>query len=62
LTFEIIMCLTLNSATECAGSRFQVVVEVCGVASVPMVVFPFYRIRCVRTIIVATNIIDKIVL
>src|SRR5262249_28555983 len=25
-TLEIIMCLTLNSACECAGSRFQVVV------------------------------------
>jgi hypothetical protein len=34
---EIIMCLTLNSATECAGSRFQVVVAVCGLAIVLMV-------------------------
>jgi hypothetical protein len=27
LTFEIIMCFTLNSACECAGSIFQVMVE-----------------------------------
>src|SRR6266568_6379226 len=33
-TFEIIMCFTLNSATECTGSRFQVVVAICGVANV----------------------------
>src|SRR5438876_11839278 len=32
-TLEIIMCLTLNSAAEWAGSRFQVVVEA-GVAVV----------------------------
>src|SRR5438270_11916970 len=32
--FEIIMCLTLNSATEWAGSRFQVLTAVCGTASV----------------------------
>jgi hypothetical protein len=30
----IIMCLTLNSALACAGSMFQVVVEVCGIARV----------------------------
>src|SRR4029077_19103132 len=28
------MCLTLNSAVACAGSMFQVVVDVCGIASV----------------------------
>src|SRR5437763_7867132 len=33
-TFEIIMCLTLNSATEWAASRFQVLAAVCGIASV----------------------------
>ena len=33
-TLEIIMCLTLNSAWECAGSSFQVVV----VAGVEVVV------------------------
>jgi hypothetical protein len=32
-TLEIIMCFTLNSACECAGSIFQVIVEV-GLASV----------------------------
>src|SRR2546425_10475597 len=33
-TFVIIMCLTLNSAAECAGSRFQVVVLVCAAIAV----------------------------
>src|SRR6266568_3769219 len=41
-TLEIIICLTLNSATECAGSMFQVVVEICRVASVLIVFCPFY--------------------
>src|SRR5580700_3578758 len=37
-TFEIIMCLTLNSATECAGSMAQVVTAFCGsVAGVAVV-------------------------
>src|SRR5882762_7988873 len=41
-TLEIIMCLTLNSATEWTGSRFQVLVAafgaaVCGVGDVLMV-------------------------
>src|SRR5438132_9716573 len=35
---------------------FQVAVEVCGVASVLMVVVLSLRFRCVMTIIVATNI------
>src|ERR1700736_1597902 len=33
-TFEIIMCLTLNSATECAGSMAQVLTAVCGAVAV----------------------------
>src|SRR5580698_9249826 len=42
-TFEIIMCLTLNSATECAGSMAQVLTAVCGVVAVvaDMVLAPF---------------------
>src|SRR5260370_27047665 len=43
-TFEIIMCLTLNSATECAGSMAQVVTAFCGavaVVAVDMVSAPF---------------------
>src|SRR5579859_346470 len=61
-TFEIIMCLTLNSATEWTGSMFQVAVDVCGVASVLMVVllsFFLSYLRCVMTIIVATYIWQK---
>src|SRR5579864_6582327 len=41
LTLEIIMCLTLNSATVWTGSMFQVVVAVCGVAGVLMAGIPF---------------------
>src|SRR5580704_15799334 len=40
-TFEIIMCLTLNSATECAGSMAQVVTAFCGAVAVDMVLAPF---------------------
>src|SRR5690242_4131721 len=40
-TLEIIMCFTLNSATEWTGSMFQVLTVVCGAASVLMVGFPF---------------------
>src|SRR5580693_4484746 len=40
-TFEIIMCLTLNSATECAGSMAQVLTAVCGAVAVDMVLAPF---------------------
>src|SRR4029077_4711585 len=43
-TFEIIMCLTLNSATECAGSMAQVLTAVCCVVAgvaVVMVSAPF---------------------
>src|SRR5580692_9330045 len=40
-TFEIIMCLTLNSATECAGSMAQVLTEVCAAVAVVMVLAPF---------------------
>src|SRR5207237_6923810 len=40
-TLEIIMCLTLNSATEWAGSMFHVVVAVCGIASVLVLVLSF---------------------
>src|SRR5712692_4912106 len=62
-TLEIIMCLTLNSATEWAGSMFQVVVVVavfvCGLASVLMVVILSLCFRCVMTIIVATLIKAK---
>src|SRR5271168_2365860 len=36
-TLEIIMCFTLNSACECAGSIFQVMV-VAGLASVVIVI------------------------
>src|SRR5579872_6106681 len=44
-TLEIIMCFTLNSATEWAGSMFQVVV-VCGVASALIrISFSDYLIR-----------------
>src|SRR5580704_1667636 len=39
-TFEIIMCLTLNSATECAGSMAQVVTAFCGAGAVDMVSAP----------------------
>jgi hypothetical protein len=38
---------------------FQVVVVVCGVASALIVVILSPWFRCVKTIIVATNIIDK---
>ena len=36
-TLEIIMCFTLNSATEWTGSMFQVVLAVCGIAGAFMV-------------------------
>jgi hypothetical protein len=32
------MCLTLNSATECAGSMAQVLIAVCGAVAVVAVV------------------------
>src|SRR5580692_5718348 len=59
-TFAIIMCLTLNSAAECDGSMFQVVVlvVVCGMAVV-LTCFSFHFLRCVTTIFVATYISAK---
>src|SRR5215472_17134006 len=60
-TLEIIMCLTLNSAAEWAGSSFQVVwvfVVLRGTAVVLMV-FLLSGIGCVSTIFVATYIIPK---
>jgi hypothetical protein len=36
------MCLTLNSAVACAGSMFQVVVDVCGIARVLISFCPFW--------------------
>src|SRR5260370_41527176 len=54
------MCLTLNSATVWTGSMFQVLVAVCGVASVLIgVSFLSVGIRFVQTIIVATNLMVK---
>src|SRR6266567_1161006 len=60
-TFEIIICFTLNSATEWTGSRFQVVVvvDVCGIASVLMVFVLSLSFRCVMTIFVATYMFHK---
>ena len=56
-TLEIIMCLTLNSATEWAGSMFQVVVAVCGACAhcrLLCVISCLLGIRCVTPIFVAT--------
>ena len=44
-TLEIIMCLTLNSALECAGSSFQVVLEV-GTDVVDISIFSLVRLAC----------------
>jgi hypothetical protein len=47
LTFEIIMCFTLNSARECAGSIFQVIVEAGGTVLVDILSCPFVQVvRC----------------
>ena len=46
------MCLTLNSATEWVGPRFQVVVAVCSIVAIL-----FHQLRCVITIIVSTCIV-----
>src|SRR6266536_4783597 len=60
LTFEIIMCFALNSATEWTGSMFQVVVPVWGVAaSVLIIAFLSRRVRCVHTNIVSTHSLSK---
>ncbi len=46
-TFEIIMCFTLNSAAECAGSIFQVVVVAVMVYFPPsQALMPGIDIRC----------------
>src|SRR5262249_60960777 len=56
-TLEIIMCLTLNSATEWAGSTFQVVVEICGAATVAVVmVHSFLSLIDLRIFIDAISI------
>ncbi len=62
-TLAIIMCLTLNSAMAWAGSMFQVVMEVeavCGRTAVVVIFLSFlssfWWLRCVSTIVVATNI------
>src|SRR5215469_8584072 len=55
------MCLTLNSATEWAGSTFQVVVEICGAATVVVVmVHSFLSLIAQRLFIDARSIdIDR---
>jgi hypothetical protein len=45
-TFEIIMCFTLNSAEECAGSIFQVdTADVVAVAVMRVCSFSFFWMR-----------------
>src|SRR5947199_6353176 len=58
-TFEIIMCLTLNSATECAASMFQLLTAACGAVSVVICIFLSGIIRFVKTRFVTTSIKDK---
>src|SRR6185437_349344 len=54
-TFEIIMCFTLNSALECAGSSFQVMVEAGEVVVVAIGGSPFRSVGCAGVISVATT-------
>ena len=52
------MCFTLNSATEWTGSRFKVVVTVCGAASVLMLdAFLSLGLYYVITIVVRSYIV-----
>src|ERR1035437_10110456 len=55
-TFEIIMCFTLNSAAEWAGSRFQVIREAGVTVVVAMGGGSFHLFGCGTQIFVATSI------
>src|SRR5450631_815402 len=55
LTFEIIMCFTLNSTLECAGSSFQEMKESGATEVVAMLNGSFHFIRCAGIIFVATT-------
>ncbi len=58
-TFEIIMCFTLNSALECAGSSFQVMVDSGVAVAVAMGGLASFRsVGCGRAISVATTIVS----
>ena len=59
LTLEIIMCFTLNSAAEWAGSRFQVIREAGVTGVVAMGGGSFHFFGCGTQIFVATSILSE---